>query len=77
MSAGLIAILLVFVAMMAAVLFVCLRGRRKVTAAISAEACEANDEADDNRVAVVFFVAILAGAGLAIAAAMLLFFLPQ
>ena len=73
MSAGLIAILLVFVAMMAAVLFVCVRGRRKVTAVHSA----ATDEEDDNRVAVMFFVAILVGAGLAIAAAILLFVLPK
>ena len=74
MSAGLIAILLVFVALMAAVLFVCLRGRRKVT---SASGTVNTDETDDNRIAVMFFAAILVGAALAIAAAMLLFFLPK
>ncbi len=74
MSAALIAILLVFVGLMAGVLYVSLRGRRKATSTIpSADA----EEVDDNRVAVMFFVAILVGAGLAIAAALLLFFLPK
>jgi type VI protein secretion system component VasF len=77
MSSALIAILLLFVAMMAGVFYVCQRVRRRANATAHLSPDFAHDEAEDNRVAIMIFGAILAGACLAIAAALLLFFLPQ
>lgn len=77
MELGLVAILGVFVALMAGVLWLCLRGRRRAVATEHEAPNPSRDEAEDNRVAMVIFGAILVGAALAIAAGLLLFYFPK
>ncbi len=77
MSASLIAILVVFVILMAVALFVSLRSRRRATAVRDAAPVTGDgDEENDNRIAVMFFAAILIGAALAVAAAVVIFTVP-
>ncbi|MBL8520471.1 MAG: hypothetical protein JNK75_07335 [Betaproteobacteria bacterium] len=73
MNATLIAILLVFVALMAAVLYLCLRGRKRAMAGEGTPPGARRDADEDNRIAVVIFGAILMGAVLAILAGLVLF----
>lgn len=71
---ALIAILVLFVLIMAGVLAFCLIERRRNVHRTASDAPAAEDEAEDNKIAVVLFGAIVLGAVLAIAAARLIFF---
>jgi hypothetical protein len=72
MGAELIAILIVFVFIMGGVLWMCLAARRSALARETTP--RRTDTADDKRIAAIIFIAILAGAGLALFTANLLFF---
>ena len=72
MPLDLIAILVVFLAIMFGVLGFCLRERKRALAHDVPDA--KRDEANDNRIAVILFGAIIVGALLALITAYLVFF---
>jgi hypothetical protein len=74
LEASLVLVFLAFCAIMGSVLMFCIRARKRAQAADMAQGSDAAVASDDERILLVLFGAILAGAALALVTGYLVFF---